>query len=64
MGVSPLFKVTERLLDSEEHKLKLLKTEIKVGRHKNKGGDVSQTKVGSIIWTLWTDFIGIVAFLG
>lgn len=40
-------QVTERLLDSEEHKLKLLKTEIEVGRHRSKDGDVSQTKVGS-----------------
>ena len=47
MGVS-FGQVTERLLDSEEHKLKLLKTEIEVSRHKHGAKAVATTKVRMI----------------
>ncbi len=45
MWAFPFLQVTERLLDSEEHKLKLIKTDIELAKHKNKDGSVSQNKV-------------------
>lgn len=48
MWAFPLSQVTERLLESEEHKLKLLKTEIEVFKHKNKDRIASQNKVTAV----------------